>query len=201
MMSHVCGFCEHVTFLPPSAALPRRHWPRSLPRGKCGQREGSSCTHRGGVCREWVQRGMQLLSLCRGSCAELVASVWKPMVGHGGTEDPGKQCCISRSLAQRTRLVTRNFHLPVANRTRSLTQDGAVVFLGNNGVLHWGFAHWPLGFCSKSRYQGRKQLFLCTPSHPTMGWLDNALAGGVIENPCLTRPLGVTMTLEMGPKG
>lgn len=148
--------------------------------------------------------GMELLYLSRGSCAELAASVWKPrksMVGHGGTEDPCKQCCIGRSMTQRTRLVTRNFHLPVANRTRSLTQDGAVVFLGNTGVLHWGFAHWPLGFCSNSRYQGRKQLLLGTPSHPTRGWLDNALAGGIIENPWLTRPLKVTMTLEMGPKG
>lgn len=116
------------------------------------------------------------------------------MVGHGGTEDPGKQCCIGRSLAQRTWLVMRNFHLPVANRARSLTQDGAVVFLGNTGILYWRFAHWPLGFCSKSRYQGRKQLFLCTPSHPTRGWLENALTGGVIESPCLTRPFGETMT-------
>lgn len=91
----------------------------------------------------------------------------KPMVGHGVTEDPGKQRCISRSLVQRTRLVTRNFHLPVANRTRSLTQDGAVVFLGNTGVLHtglWGFA------ARVGTREASSCSFALLPILPWVGW-------------------------------
>lgn len=61
----------------------------------------------------------------------MVAFVKRPgehLGGCGGTCGPGSQFYIGRSLAERTQLVARNFHLPMASRARPLNQDGAVVF-------------------------------------------------------------------------
>lgn len=100
----------------------------------------------------------------------LVASVWRPGEhpgGHGGTYGTSSQFCEDGSLAKRTKLVAQIFHLPVANRTGPLTQDGAVVFLRASGVL------------KQKQLCGRTRVILL-PSPTTRDRLANALAGAVL---------------------
>lgn len=87
----------------------------------------------------------------------LVASVWRPGEhpgGHGGTYGTSSQFCEDGSLAKRTKLVAQIFHLPVANRTGPLTQDGAVVFLRASGVL------------KQKQLCGRTRVILLPSPHP-----------------------------------
>lgn len=143
MMSPVypIHFAQHITFLPPfQQPCPGDTSPvhseevsvskesvRSLSRAM-----DASC---------WLQcsvgtgkgswDGVELLSLSRGTCEELVASVWRPgkhLGGCGGTYGPSSQFCVGRSLAERTQLMAGSSHLPVDNRAGSLSQDEAIVF-------------------------------------------------------------------------
>ena len=78
------------------------------------------------------------LSLVRGSCKGLVASVWRlgeHQCGYGGTYGPNIQFYVGRSLAERTQLVVGHSHLPVANRAGPLTKDRAIVFPRASGVV------------------------------------------------------------------